>query len=191
MSIGAPASAAGALYQGEAQQAALEQQAAVQRANAKLDLEKGSVDAARSQTISGGHIANIEASAGAAGVTQSGSVLDVLGASAKNAELDRLNILHGAQVRSVNAENQASMDDLGASSAMKGAYMSAFGSLLSGGAQSFGNTKGGGSTKGDEYTDGQAQRDIDAEDAANSAQVTNSAVSTEGTDLSALEAVPP
>jgi hypothetical protein len=188
MSLGAPASAAGALYQGEAQQSALDQQASIQRSNSSLDLAKASVDASRQQVMGGEKIGAIQSAASAGGVTQSGSVLSVIGASAANSEMDRLNILHGGEVRSINADNQASMDELGATSAMKGAYMSAFGSLLSGAATTFGNTKG--ATSGTDYTDG----DMDAndqmlnEDSASSAGESDAMVE-EGSTASAATAV--
>jgi hypothetical protein len=56
----------------------------------------------------------------------------VVQASHQNAELDRLNILHGADIRAINYENQAAMDKFGADSAIKGSYWSALGSITGG-----------------------------------------------------------
>lgn len=116
----------GALYSGEMESAALNAQANLQMQNAGLDLEAGNANAAKSQIVSGQRIGAIQGSAAASGVTQSGSVLSVLAASSMNAEMDRQNIIHGAQVKAVQAENQASMDKIGAQSSQTGSYMQAF-----------------------------------------------------------------
>ena len=126
-------SSVGAIAAGAMESAALNAQATIQRQNAQLDLEAGNANAARSQIISGQKIGSIEGAAGASGVTQSGSVLSILAASSMNAEMDRQNILHGAQVKAIQSENQASMDQAGATSAVNGSYFQAIGGLVGGG----------------------------------------------------------
>lgn len=136
--------ATGAIYAGEMESGALTAQANLQRQNAQLDLEAGNANAARSQIISGQKIGGIQSAAAASGVTQSGSVLSVMAASSMNAEMDRQNILHGAQVKAIQADNQASMDELGAQSAMTGSYFKAVGDMFQAGGQIAGEAMGGG-----------------------------------------------
>lgn len=117
----------GGLYAGAMESAALNAQANIQNQNAQLDLEAGNSNAARSQIISGQKIGSIQSAAGGSGVTQSGSVLSIMAASSMNAEMDRQNILHGEQVKAIQSENQASMDQAGAQSALNGSYFKAIG----------------------------------------------------------------
>lgn len=129
--FGGGTSAFGSLYAGQMESQALSAQANVQRQNAELDLAAGKANAARSQMLGGQRMGAIQGAAAAGGVTQSGSVLSVMAASAMNSEMDRQNILHGSQVKAVQADNQASMDDIGSKSAQEGSYMSAAGGIIS------------------------------------------------------------
>ncbi len=141
--FGGGVSAFGALQQGQDQSAALDRAAKIERQNAALDIETGQANAELSSIQSNKRIGAISAGYGASGVaSDSGSVLNVLAASTSNAELDRQNIMHGAKVRAVNYENQATMDDIGAMSAQKGSYMNAFASLLGAGSKMYGQSAG-------------------------------------------------
>lgn len=133
----------GALYAGEMESSALDAQANIQRQNAALDLGAGNANAARSQIMSGQRIGAIQGAAAAGGVAQSGSVLSVMAASSMNAEMDRQNILHGAQVRAIQADNQATMDSMGAQSALTGSYFKALGSVVGSGSQIAADMSGG------------------------------------------------
>jgi len=126
-------SSLGALYSGQSEAAALNAQSTIQAQNASLDLAASRTNAARSQILSGQRIGAIQAAAGASGVTQSGSVLSILAASTMNAEMDRQNILFGGQVKAIQAENQSSMDQFGAQSALTGSYFKAAGGMYQGG----------------------------------------------------------
>jgi hypothetical protein len=53
-------------------------------------------------------------------------------ASHMNSELDRMNILHGADIRAINYQNQASMDRYGGENAKLGGYWKALGALTMG-----------------------------------------------------------
>lgn len=117
----------GGLYAGGMEAAALRMQANLQLQNGQLDLLAGNANAAKSQIMSGQKIGALQGAAAASGVTESGSVLSVMAASSMNSEMDRQNILHGAQVRDIQAENQASMDSAGAQSAQTGSYFKAIG----------------------------------------------------------------
>lgn len=130
--------AAGSIMQGQSTANALDAQSNLQLQNAQEAEEQGQFNATKQQITSGQKIGAITANFGASGVrSDSGSAIDVLSASNMNAELDRQNILHGADVKAINFENQASMDKLGADSAIKGSYWSALGTLGVGGASAW------------------------------------------------------
>ncbi len=140
---GAGIGAFGALIQGQAQSNALDRAAQIERQNAELDIQAGQTNAAISSINSDKRMGAITAGYGASGVeANSGSALAVLAASTTNAELDRQNIIHGAKVRAINYENQASMDEVGAKSALQGSYMNAMASIVTGGAKVFGRGAG-------------------------------------------------
>lgn len=123
-------SALGSLFGGQSTANSLNAQADLQMQNAQEAESQGKYDAMKSSLVAGQKIGAITAGYGASGVSSnSGSALEVLRASASNAELDRLNILHGADVKAVNYENQASLDRLSASSALNGSIFSAIGNL--------------------------------------------------------------
>jgi hypothetical protein len=148
--------AAGAIMQGQAQAAALNAHADQQIQNAQEAENQGQFDAVRSDMNSGLKIGRITANYGASGVSaSSGSVLDVLGASHMNAELDRQNILHGADVRAINFQNQASMDRVGATNAIQGSYWSALGQLGAGGADAYSKAYGGATPTGGSGSSGE------------------------------------
>ena len=135
--------AAGALIQGQSSANSLDAQADLNIENANEAEQQGAFDATKS-TIQAGHkIGSEVANYGASGVTStSGSVMAVLGASAANAELDRLNILHGADIKSIQYQNQASMERLGATSAIVGSYFSAAGAAGGAAAKAYGTGEG-------------------------------------------------
>lgn len=121
----------GGMYAGEMESAALSAQANLQRQNALLDLEAGHINAQRSIILSGQRIGGLQSAAAASGVNQSGSVLSLMASSIMNSEMDRQNILHGSQVKAIQAENQAALDEVGAKSAQVGGTMAAIGGVLS------------------------------------------------------------
>ena len=135
--IGAGISAYGDIQQGQMTSDTLNRQADNLSAQAREAEQKGQYDAMREQVIAGQKIGTTEAAYGASGVTSnSGSVMDVVAASHQNAELDRLNILHGADIRAINYQNQASMNRYGGASAVMGSYWKALGALTLGAVKS-------------------------------------------------------
>lgn len=114
--MGAGAPVVGGILTGEAideesraTAAALRADAATQRKNAEISRESGVFNAASQQRevvqLRGAQSADVAAS----GTTQdSGSAIDILRQTNTNAELDRLNILHGAELEAIGAENQSS-----------------------------------------------------------------------------------
>lgn len=128
LAIGSGLQAIGALQQGQSTANSLDAQANLQIQNAAEAEAAGHFNAMRSTLNSNQKIGTITANYGASGVTSaSGSVQSVLTASASNAEMDRLNILHGADLQAIQYENQASMERRGAQSAITGSIFSALG----------------------------------------------------------------
>jgi len=133
--VGAGISAYGSVQQGEMTSASLNIQADSLMQQAAEAERKGQFDAMRQQMMAGRKIGAAIAGYGASGVkATSGSVLDVINASHMNSELDRLNILHGADLKAINYQNQASMNRYGGASAKMGGYWRALGALTMGAA---------------------------------------------------------
>lgn len=144
MAVAGGIKAIGSVLAGQSTANSLNAQADLQMQNAQEAERQGAYDASRSMYLAHQKIGDIEAGYGASGVTSnSGSVLDVLGASAANAELDRLNILHGADVKKIQYENQASIARAGAASAITGSYWSALGAGTEAGANIYAAKYGG------------------------------------------------
>jgi hypothetical protein len=106
--------------------------------NAVLTRKAGQFNVLRQQIIAGKKFGEMSAAYGASGLaSDSGSVLDVLAASHFNSELDRLNIIHGADVRATMMENRAKEDRSASVTAMNMGYFNAVGDLLGGAGKSF------------------------------------------------------
>lgn len=161
--VGSAVSAYGALQAGQSTSQALNAQADLAIQNAQEAEDKGQFDANRQMLIAGKRIGESTAAYGAAGVTESGSVVAVHQSSMANAELDRLNILHGADVRAIQYRNQAAMNRYGAESAIKGSYWQAAGYLTQGLVKTVANNQGAPSSN---MLDSQGAGDAGAEDAA-------------------------
>lgn len=135
----------GSIIKGQQTSDLLDNQAATQRRNATQAIMAAKFNADRQSMIATKHIGAMTAGYSASGVDMtSGSVLATIGASSANAELDRLNIIHGGDIRAVNFENQASLDELGARHAIQASYFNALSSMVAGGAGMMGNSTGGG-----------------------------------------------
>lgn len=142
-------SAYGQQAQGQSTYDALNTQANLQEQNAEEALAQGQAQATRQQLTADKKIGTSVAAYAASGVqSNSGSVLEVLRNSAQNSELDRLNILHGADLKAINYRNQAALDRFGGKSALAGAQWSALGSLTAGGIKSYSAATAGGSNAG-------------------------------------------
>lgn len=138
--LGGPVNAAGAIMQGQMTSSSLQNQANLQTAQAAEAESAGQYNATRESMLASQKIGTSVAAYGASGVSSnSGSVQDVLAASAANSELDRLNILHGADVKATNYSNQAALDRYGADSALLGSQWQAMGDLTGGAIQGASN----------------------------------------------------
>jgi hypothetical protein len=164
--LGGPFNAAGDIVQGQMTSQTLDAQAGLADANAQEAENQGQYNATRQSLISSQKIGESEAAYGASGVTSSsGSVADVIGASNANAEMDRLNILHGADIKALNYNNQALMDRYGAASATYGSYWAAAGAITGGAIQGLSSaTQGGPSKSGEGSGDEDSDFSSDASD---------------------------
>lgn len=164
----APFSAAGSLIQGQMTSQSLNNQADLQDENALAVRAQAQSNADRQGLISSQKIGASDAAYGASGVTSnSGSVADVIGAGNANAEFDRLNTIHGGDMKAVTDENQATMDRFGAKSALIGSYWSAAGQIAGGtGSAISQNTKlsGGGNNQEGDATEDDADEADGGED---------------------------
>lgn len=140
------ASAVGAIQQGQAQKAQAESQAQANEYNAKVRQMQASVEREqtarreeqqrrKSRQVLGAQRAAISQ----AGIGLMGSALDIEEQSGINAEMDALNIRYEGERNAVGMLNDAQLENYYAdanreagSNAMKGAYLSAGASILSG-----------------------------------------------------------
>lgn len=146
---GALTSGYGAYLQGQEQAAAYKYQAQVAAQNALIARQQGDFDASRLAVYANQKIGSQISGYAASGVeTTSGSALSVLRASASSAELDRLNILHGADIKAISFENQASVDNIAADNSKIAGDLGLASGALNAGAKYYANsTSGGGSTQ--------------------------------------------
>jgi hypothetical protein len=136
--------AVGDIIQGNQTASMLNYQATIQKQNAQNALTAATLNANRQQMQTTRAIGGITAGYGASGVeNNSGSVQAVLAASAANGEMDRQNILYGGQIRAINSENQASMDNYSANNALNAGYFNAVAGVLTAGGQMFAQSTGG------------------------------------------------
>lgn len=153
---GGALSAVGDIYQGESTAASLDAQAQLNQENSALALQQGAFDSYRQGLQVSSRLGSIKAGFGANGIAStSGSVLDVMQASAAKGAMDVENIYHGAQVRAINYQNEASMEQLGANNALNASYLNAIGVAVGSGAKAFGSSSSTASNTPDvESTDG-------------------------------------
>ncbi len=159
--VGTGFGAFGALVQGQNTANSLNYDAQVQQNNATTALTTAKFNADKQSLLATRQMGAATAAYGASGVSaDSGSVMAVMGASAANAELDRQNILHGGDIRATNYENQVSIDQLGASNAIKSSYFNALSAMVAGGGKIAANNQtaggGGGEAEGEDAASGEA-----------------------------------
>lgn len=121
----------GSLAQGESTARSYEYNADIASRNAIIAGQQGDAAAEAQQRDSRRAIGAMVASYGASGVqTDSGSPLEVLGDSARMAELDRLTILNNYKLKGQGFSQQASLAKMGAKSARTASYFEAASSAL-------------------------------------------------------------
>ncbi len=138
----------GAMQSARADAAALEEDAQTQMENAVIARKAGVYDSERLQVATGRKIGEMQAGYAASGIeADSGSVLDTLAFSHTNAEMDRLNILYGSELKARGFERQAASDKSRASAAKSMGYFQAFTSAFSGGYKAYNYSASGKSAK--------------------------------------------
>ncbi len=151
--IGGMLGAAGALSEAQDKADSLDQEAQIQDKNAAMARQAGKDNAQRQQIVATQKIGGIQADYASSGITSdSGSVLDILRQSHTNAEMDRLEILHGANIKAVNAENRASAARFGASRTRSAGNFNAFSALFGGVAKAGMNYGGGSDSSNNDYS---------------------------------------
>lgn len=123
----------GAYQQGQEAKKAAGFNAAVAQQNAQLNIDEAKQEAAQQQRQTILRLGSIRAAAGASGIQQEGNVLDVLGETARQSELERQNIVYHGALRA-RAETDTAIGEVfrGAGAARAGALRA--GATLLGGA---------------------------------------------------------
>jgi hypothetical protein len=139
--------AVGQIRQGQAANAAAHYNAQVANNNATAVEQQAQsqamVQGRRAMMQNGALLANMAAN----GIdTGEGSAVDVLSQSAANAEMDRQNIIYNGRVKAQSLRSQAQLDTFQGETAQQNGFMSAAGTLLSGGAKAYGYSQGAGTT---------------------------------------------
>lgn len=118
--------------QGDAEAAAAKFNADASRRNAGIARQQASQDAEAKRRDNVQKLGSIRAGYGAAGVTLEGSPLDVLEASARNAELDVQTIKYKGELRAIGYEDTATLEDFSGATAKEAASDKASSILMSG-----------------------------------------------------------
>lgn len=123
--IAAGVTATGSIIQGVQQSNAYKAQAEFADRQATIEQQQGAYEAGRLRTQNDQRLASMRADYAHAGVALTGSAVDVLSSSAREASLDEQAIRYGAQLRSSNARFEGAMARSNASSAMAGGVIGA------------------------------------------------------------------
>lgn len=141
---GTAMTAIGQIRQGQAAKAAADYNAQVANNNAivaeQQSQSQAMVQGRRAMMQNGGLLANMAANGVEVG---EGSPIDILSQSAANAEMDRQNIIYNGRVKAQSLRNQAQLDTFQGETAQSNGFMSAAGTLLSGGSKAWGMSQGG------------------------------------------------
>lgn len=141
---GTAMTAIGQIRQGQAAKAAADYNAQVANNNAivaeQQSQSQAMVQGRRAMMQNGGLLANMAANGIEVG---EGSPIDILSQSAANAEMDRQNIIYNGRVKAQSLRNQAQLDTFQGETAQSNGFMSAAGTLLSGGSKAWGMSQGG------------------------------------------------
>ncbi len=129
--IAAAVAAASAISSAQQQKASAKYNEKVANQQAVAAQQEAAANAERQRRVAQKNIGSMQATYAASGVSLEGSPLEVLEQSARNAELDRLNILWSGETRSQGYRATAGLEGARASNASTSGYLSAAGSLLS------------------------------------------------------------
>lgn len=134
--------AVSAISQAQQQKAASKYNEKVAENQAIASRQQAASNAEMQRRSAAKKVGSMQAAYAASGVSVEGSALDVLEESARNAELDRQNILYGGELRAMGSESTAALEKSRASNAMTSGYLSAAGSLFKGASIAYGKSGG-------------------------------------------------
>lgn len=135
--IGTAVSAVGAIQQGRAAEKAANYNAAIADRNAVVATQQAAANEAAQRKIDRRRMGAMRAGYGASGVTSDGSVLDVLGDSIAEAELNALNIRYEGDLAAQGYGDSAASSRASGKDARTAGYMQAGSSLLLGGSKAY------------------------------------------------------
>lgn len=134
---GAAMSAVGAISQGNAAKKSADYNAAIADRNAVVAQQQASANEEAQRKIDARRMGAARAGYGASGVTSDGSVLDVLGDSIAEAELNALNIRYEGKLAAQGYGDTAASQRAAGRNAQASGYMKAGASLLQGGSKAY------------------------------------------------------
>lgn len=140
--IGAGVSAVSAISSASQQKSAAEYNAKVAENQAIATRQQAEANAQMQERQSRLKIGKMQSTYAASGITSEGSPMEILEQSAREAELDRMNILWRGETGATGLENTATLDKYKAGNAMTSGYLSAAGSIFSGASKAMGGTSG-------------------------------------------------
>ncbi len=134
---GAVFSAIGAISGGQSARRASDYNAAIADRNAVVATQQASANEEAQRKIDARRMGAARAGYGASGVTSDGSVLDVLGDSIAEAELNALNIRYEGKLAAQGYGDTAASARASGKSAQRAGYMQAGAALLTGGSKAY------------------------------------------------------
>jgi len=133
--VGTAVTAYGQYQAGQAQERALNYQAAVQERNAQIARQNAEYDAQRQSARLRRAIGSQRAAVLASGIQMEGTALELQQDTVQQAEMDRLAILYGGEINYQNARSEAELSRMQGKAAGQAGTTAAFGTVLGG----FGN----------------------------------------------------
>lgn len=130
--------AIGAIQQGRAAKAASEFNAHVARENAAISREEAALFARQQDRETYLRMGAIRAAQGKSGGAMEGSVLDILGDTAAQSELEKQHILYQGELKARGFQNTATLDTFSGQQAQRSSRYRAGAELLGGAADAYG-----------------------------------------------------
>jgi hypothetical protein len=135
--VGTAVTAYGQYQAGQAQERALNYQAAVQERNAQIAKQNAEYDAQRQESRLRRAIGSQRAAVLASGIQMEGTALELQQDTVQQAEMDRLAILYGGETNYQNARSEAELSRMQGKAAGQAGTTAAFGTVLGGFGQGY------------------------------------------------------
>jgi len=137
IAVGTAVTAYGQYQAGQAQERALNYQAAVQERNAQIAKQNAEYDAQRQESRLRRAIGSQRAAVLASGIQMEGTALELQQDTVQQAEMDRLAILYGGETNYQNARSEAELSRMQGKAAGQAGTTAAFGTVLGGFGQGY------------------------------------------------------